>query len=149
MKLLSYLLIVGLLSIFLLGSSAVNFGSNHGHENDAKGCIISAIQGTACPEEGNAFSSAIFHINILKNTIMAVLGQSSGLNLLSLFSVLSLLFLAVAAFLSLPTTNPNRKLSNFLSLAKYRIPSVHQQRYSAWLSLYEKRDPALSPQSRS
>ena len=144
----SYLLIVGLLSIFLLGSSAVNFGSNHGHENDAKGCIISAIQGTACPEESNAFSSAIFHINILKNTIMAVLAQNLGLNLLSLFSILSLLFLAVAAFLSLPITNPNGKLFNFLSLAKHRIPSVHQQRCSAWLSLYEKRDPALSSRCR-
>ncbi|MBI2676495.1 MAG: hypothetical protein HYX21_00870 [Candidatus Yanofskybacteria bacterium] len=144
MKFLPYLLIAGLLSVFLLGSSAVNFGSDHGHGNNTRGCIISAIQGTACPEESNAFSSAIFHINILKNTIMAFLGQNPELNLFSLVSVLSLLFFATASFLTLPATSLNGKLFNFLSLAKYRIPSARQQRYSAWLSLYEKRDPALS-----
>lgn len=148
MKLVSYLLIMGILSVVLLGSSAVNFGSDHGHENTSKGCIISAIQGTSCPEEKNPFSSASFHINVLKASTIAVFSQNSGLNLLNLFFVLTLL-LAVAAIMPILPSNIDGKIFNLFSLFGYKISAPCRQKYTSWLSLHEKRDPALLSPCRS
>ena len=148
MKLLPHFLIIGLLFVFLLGGSAVKFNTDHDHINSNKNCIISTIQGSFCPEGNSPFFSASFHINILKNAVIGIFSRNSELNPTELFFILTLLFVTVMAVFILPS-NLDRKIFNYFLLIRRKIPTPSQQKFRVWLSLYEKRGPALSSQCRN
>lgn len=73
----------------VIGVFAFTLG-NMSHTQEGMGCVASMVQGTECPQEGNAFSSLFFHLRAFENVSQGILG--------SLVTIIGLLILT-AVFL--------------------------------------------------
>ncbi len=105
-----------------------------------RGCIASEAQGMTCPATGSPFDTAIFHLDVLKSITMGVLPISAMLGLLAGFLgafLLSLIALAGPPYGWAPSR------FGFIPAVRSPVPRA-RIRLVAWLTLYEKRDPALA-----
>lgn len=118
-------LFASFLLVAVFGFAAMGHTSAH--------CIVSTMQGAACPE--NLFGFASFHISFFKNFSSAVF---DGLGLLALF--------ALAVFLAAHLTFQKEIFST--SFSSFRIVSEiggHlTEKLRSWLSLLET-SPTFSP----
>lgn len=128
----------GLVLVAALGFTTMGHTDEHGLAHS--GCIASEAQGMTCPATGSPFDAVIFHLDVLKSITMGVLPVSAMFGLLAGLLGAFLLSLIVRA-----APPYERALSRFGFVPAVRNPVPRARgRLIAWLTLYEKRDPALA-----
>ncbi len=127
----------GLVLVAALGFTTMGHTDEHGLAHS--GCIASEAQGMTCPATGSPFDAVIFHLDVLKSITMGVLPVSAMFGLLAGLLGAFLLSLIVCA------VPPYEWAPSRFGFAAVRNPVPRARgRLIAWLTLYEKRDPALA-----
>ena len=128
----------GIVLVAVFGFTTMGHADEHGLTH--RGCVASEAQGMTCPATGNPFDTAIFHLDVLKSITMGVLPVSVMLGLLA--GSLGALLLSLFAQAGHPY---ELALSRFGFIPAVRSPVPRaRERLITWLTLYEKRDPALA-----
>ena len=127
-------LILSFFGLAVLGFANMRMAIGH---NNMENCIATAVQGTVCPEAPGTVGFINFHANAARFFSTAVFGASVSA--------------IVAFFMRAFGTSFLNHLRVLPLLAKYRLPqfllspaALPKDALNSWLSLHEKRDPALS-----
>ena len=130
---LTSLLVISFFGLAVLGFAGMGMAGEHGRAD----CVATAVQGTFCPEAPGTVGFINFHANAARFFSTAVFGAS-----------VSAIFAFFALAFGMSILNHCRVLP---LLAKYRLPqflllpvALPKDALNYWLSLHEKRDPALS-----
>lgn len=134
-QILAFLLVAAFLGVAVFGFAAMGHGEGH-----SRGvCVAAASQAAPCPEDGPV-AWAFFHVSAFKGFSSAVA------------SVVLLVVAALAAFagLSIPIGVPAGAAPvGSLAAAILDSIAVSSKRMTAWLAIFEKRDPVAFPQVRA
>ena len=130
--------LLGLVLVAAFGFTTMGHADEQGMVHN--GCIASEAQGMTCPATGNPFDAAIFHLDVLKSITMGVF--PSSVLFVFLAGLLGALLLSLVARAA-PPYEWVLSRSGFVLAIRNPVPRV-QERLIAWLTLCEKRDPALA-----
>ena len=120
---LTLLLLVSLISIGVFGFIAL------GHQ----GCLATIVSGNACTQSNNPLDESIFHSQMFKSFSLAIL---------SLFLAL-LIGLRLTAIAGPTADSPKPTGRHCRPNAGADFYALTRMKFNRWLSLCEKRDPAL------
>lgn len=112
---------------------------NHTHNHT---CPISVASGGDCPPSGSITATVFHHLNGLQSLTQSILSTNAGFSVLTLLPLVLLLFIFSLSNVfsdrsGLANIGINHKIEEKPAFKSFK-------KFLNWLSLLEKRDPALS-----